>query len=144
MKMENLDLFKDLMEQANVKAQCDAEEMMSDSDEDSAIADAIDGLLNTLVGESSLKGLDVHITSNGTGDGVGVAMCGNPLSLSLATVSMIDVFFNSMKKDLIRGDRDAWFIKSVVSRTVTMVLSRLAKNLREFNSLSGKGDKADE
>ena len=143
MKIENLDLFKDLMEQAKVKAQCDAEEMMSDSDGDSAISGAIDGLLNVLE-KKSLEGLDVHITANGSGEGVGVAMCGNPLSLSLATVSMIDAFFNSMKKDLIRGNRDAWFIKSVVSKTVTLIMSHMAENLKEFNSLSGKGDKADE
>lgn len=95
MKMDNLDLFKDLMEQGKVKAQIDAEDMASGNKELSDIGTRLlfELLLN---GRSPSEGVDVHVAQNDTKDGLAVSMKGSALGLSMATCSVVHAFFSSL------------------------------------------------
>ena len=106
MKMENLDLFHDLMEQAEVKAQCDAEDKRND-----AIAD---GIIDTLKRSlDAVRGIPGTIEARKDGDGIAVKLNCSAADTPLIVGSIIRSAFDSYATKM--PDKDAGFILALTS-----------------------------
>lgn len=137
MKMENLDLFKDLMEQARVKAQCDAEDRRNGETDDD-VDDMARFVSELIMSNGVVNGLDVHITENHAKDGIAVKQKGSAVALAMATCAMVDSFFSTMKKNVLEG-HSVDGAELVVHYAVKVLLSHLADDLKEFNEIARKG-----
>ena len=126
MKMENLDLFKDLMEQAMIKKSCDAEDARKSADHEEIVGRIYD----------RNKSIPGEIRVSKTSDGVQVLIACSSIDASILVGATIEGIFRSFRDQA----PDKLFAKVL---TLTAA-DHLKKTIDECVKKNTEGEYADE